>query len=116
MSTKDSSHRTSRVEARYRNKRDVAQHTLSRWCGDTATWRRPEGGFFYWLELPHHVDTAAVMADAAAKGVVCRPGEVFFGAPEAGKHHVRLAFSAYPEADLEHGIEVLGDTLKRSSG
>ena len=101
-----------RVRTRYRHKRDAADDALQRHCGDSVRRRRPEGGFFYWLELPSGIDATTLMARAAQAGVTCRPGERFFGDADSGRHHVRLAFSAYPEADLDHGIRVLGEVLR----
>ena len=103
------------VKKLYRRKRDLAHDALGRHCAGSVRWHRPDGGFFYWLEVLDQIDTAAVMRDAAAHGVTCRPGERFFGDRESGRHHVRLAFSAYPEADLEHGIRVLGEALDRAT-
>lgn len=95
----------------YRSKRDVAQRALGEHLGARATWRRPDGGFFYWLEFTGDIDAASVMAHAAARGVRCRPGERFYGDPSEGRQRVRLAFSMYDAASLETGIRVLGESL-----
>jgi 2-aminoadipate transaminase len=102
-----------RVRALYRRKVDVADAALARHGGGLVRWRRPDGGFFLWLELPHDVDSSALMVAAAARGVACRPGERFFGQPDEGRHHVRLAFSMYPEAALQEGIAAFCDAVAR---
>lgn len=95
----------------YRRKCDAAAAALSTHGREKLRWRQPDGGFFYWLEFATGLDVAAVMQAAAQQGVVCRPGERFFGDLAAGSQHVRLAFSMYPEADLEAGIATLAAVI-----
>ncbi len=99
-----------RVRALYRTKRDAAEAAL-RACGPWMTWRTPEGGFFLWIELDPTVDGDRVMELALRDGVLCRPGEAFFGNPDAGRQRFRLAFSELPLADIEKGIAVLGQAI-----
>lgn len=100
-----------RVRNEYRRKRDTADDALRRHCGGRVKWRRPDGGFFYWLEFVGDIDAPAVMRTAAEHGVRCRPGEQFFGEPDDGRRHVRLAFSMYPDVELAMGIKVFGESL-----
>ncbi len=62
-----------------------------------ATWTRPEGGYFLWLELPPALDAAALNERARAAGVAFVPGAGFFHG-DRGRHTARLSFS-YPSVD-----------------
>jgi 2-aminoadipate transaminase len=57
-----------------------------------ATWTRPDGGYFLWLEQPR--DSAALLERALAAGVAFVPGGSFGG----GAGSARLAFS-YPSVE-----------------
>jgi 2-aminoadipate transaminase len=66
-----------------------------------ATWSRPEGGYFIWLELP--VGTVAQDVIARAEGVTAVAGPEFGGPPNA----MRLAYSFVSPDEIETGIERL---------
>ena len=66
---------------------------------DHATWTRPDGGYFLWLELAE--GSAARLAErAAAAGVPIVPGAGFYPGP-GGERSARLSFS-YPSVDEIH--------------
>jgi DNA-binding transcriptional MocR family regulator len=60
-----------------------------------ATWSRPQGGYFVWVELPHEVKEAP--------GVAFVPGTDFGGAPNT----VRLAFSFVSPDEIREGVRRL---------
>jgi DNA-binding transcriptional MocR family regulator len=66
-----------------------------------ATWTRPQGGYFIWLELP----TGTVAKDVIdrAEGVTAVAGPEFGGAP----HALRLAYSFVSPDEIETGVERL---------
>ena len=105
------------VNALYREKRDIAVQALRDQCGPWVTFDVPEGGFFIWIELSPDVDGDQVMQKAFAEGVVCRPGERFFGETDADAHKqwFRLAFIMVPKDELERGITALGKAIADSA-
>ncbi len=103
-----------RVSALYRGKRDTAVKALEEHCAEWVRWETPQGGYFLWLELGPEVDGRQVMARAIADGVVCRPGERFFGREEDGRQFFRLAFIMVPNEEIERGIAVLGKAIRES--
>ena len=105
------------VNALYREKRDIAVQALRDQCGPWVTFDVPEGGFFIWIELSPDVDGEQVMQKAFAEGVVCRPGERFFGETDddAHKQWFRLAFIMVPKDELERGITALGKAIADSA-
>ncbi len=104
-----------RVTALYRAKRDATQAALEAHCATACHWRRPEGGFFFWVELDDTIDGQRTMAEAMAGGVVCRPGERFFGDDDdSGRRLFRIAFTQVPLDEIERGIAVLGKAIDAS--
>jgi len=99
-----------RARALYRSRRDAIMAALERHVGDAASWTRPEGGFFTWLELPDGGDAVAAAGRALEAGVAVVPGPPFFPAG-GGERHVRLSFSRADEAEIEEGIRRLGPLL-----
>lgn len=98
----------------YRAKRDAAQAALHRHCEPWVRWRQPEGGFFLWVGLDDAVDAERAMRLALERGVLCRPGERFFGDDGQGRQHFRLAFPGPTIAEIDRGIAVLGDAIRTS--
>ena len=92
----------------YRSRRDTAMSQLERHVGGHATWTRPQGGFFTWLELEDSgTDVARRALDA---GVAVVPGGPFF-ASEGGERNIRISYSQASEERLEEGIARLGSIL-----
>jgi 2-aminoadipate transaminase len=66
-----------------------------------ATWSRPQGGYFIWVELP--VGTVAQDVIARAEGVTAVAGPEFGGPPNS----MRLAYSFVSPDEIEAGVERL---------
>ena len=86
---------------------DDALHTL---LGERAQWTRPAGGYFFWLELDHAIDTLALKDRALAAGTGFQPGSVFSCAG-GFTHFIRLSFAHYSEREITTGIERLAGLL-----
>ena len=105
------------VNTLYREKRDLAVDALRKHCDPWVRFDVPEGGFFLWVELAPEVDGQQAMMKALAEGVVCRPGERFFGETDADVHKqwFRLNFTMIPAAEIERGIVALGKAIADST-
>ncbi|MDX6401483.1 MAG: 2-aminoadipate transaminase [Gaiellaceae bacterium] len=68
-----------------------------------ATWSRPEGGYFIWLELSDGIDTTALLGPAGEAGVAYVPGTDFGGEPNTA----RLAFSFVSLDEIREGVRRL---------
>jgi 2-aminoadipate transaminase len=93
----------------YRSRRDAMMGALGRHVGGRASWTRPEGGFFTWLELAEG-DAVAAAGRALEAGVAIVPGPPFFPAG-GGERHLRLSFSRADEAEIDDGLRRLGPLL-----
>jgi len=91
----------------YRQKRDEADRALSAHMPPGVSWNRAEGGFFFWVTLPEHIN-ARVLLDAAKKrGVAFVPGDAFGGAENA----FRFSFSQVALGDIEKGAQRLAGAI-----
>jgi 2-aminoadipate transaminase len=98
-----------RARGLYRGRRDAMMAALERDVGERASWTRPEGGFFTWLELADG-DAVAAAGRALEAGVAVVPGPPFFPAG-GGERHVRLSFSRADEAEIDDGVARLAPLL-----
>jgi 2-aminoadipate transaminase len=99
-----------RARGLYHARRDAVMAAFERHLGDRATWTRPEGGFFTWVELSSDRDAVALAEQALAAGVAVVPGPPFFPA-SGGEHHVRLSYSRASEDEIDEGVRRLGQLL-----
>jgi DNA-binding transcriptional MocR family regulator len=91
-----------------RERRDVALRALGQHWPQALVNRVPEGGFSLWLELPAGVDDLGFVAAAARAGVSLTAGAPWFAA-ERPAPFVRISTAGATAADLEAGIEKLGE-------
>jgi 2-aminoadipate transaminase len=105
------------VRSLLKARRDAMLDALEQHLGGTgATWNRPEGGYFLWLDLPDGVDVLAVLAAAEAAGVTFVPGPDFFPRGGGGLSAARLAFSFASPAQMADGIGRLASALQAAPG
>lgn len=74
----------------------------------SATWHRPDGGYFAWVNLAADVDTTALLARATGEGVTYVPGSAF---GDGHEHAMRIAFSSPAIEDIEPGIARLASVI-----
>ena len=102
-----------RVRALYKTRRDLALSALEHYMPADVEWTRPAGGFFLWLRLPEKVFAREVKQLALAQGVAIAAGEGFFVNPADGAHHLRLAYSRATPAEINTGIRILAEVIRR---
>ena len=71
----------------------------------------PRGGIFLWAALPQGVDTAELVAPAAAAGVEFNPGAAWCVDPAYGARRMRLCFGHLPEGAIAEGIAALAGVV-----
>jgi 2-aminoadipate transaminase len=100
-----------RVRGLLRARRDAMLEALDEQLAGVATWNRPEGGYFLWLELPEGVDAGELLGRAESAGVTFVKGADFGGAPNSA----RLAFSFVSLDEIRVGVERLAALLPASA-
>jgi DNA-binding transcriptional MocR family regulator len=94
-----------------RRRRDAMLETLEAAFPEGASWSRPDGGYFLWVDLPAGVRVDALAAAAAEAGVQFVKGTDFF-AGDGGEESMRLAFS-FPSVDeILTGVDRLGALVR----
>ena len=89
-----------RVRDLLRARRDAMLDALDAELGATsATWSRPQGGYFVWLDLPG-ADVAQLLGRSEEAGVTFVPGTDFGGASSAA----RLAYSFVSPDEIHEGV------------
>ena len=102
-----------RANAALKAKRDAMLAALEAHLGNYCSWSRPVGGLFIWVRLPDGLDTEALAAAAAERGVAYKPGSEYH---VAGREipFIRLAFG-FPEIGaIETGIARLGESIREA--
>lgn len=99
-----------RVREQLRMRRDAMLAALEANLPD-ATWNRPDGGYFLWLDLPERVNAGELLVSAESAGVTFVKGSDFFPAGAGGASSARLAYSFVSPADITAGIARLGALL-----
>jgi 2-aminoadipate transaminase len=72
-----------------------------------ASWNEPEGGMFFWLQLPEGLDAGNLLFKALEAGVAYVKGPAFYTDEKSGRNCLRLNFSQPSESQIERGIERL---------
>lgn len=101
-----------RVRGLLRARRDAMLGALdSLELPSDASWSRPEGGYFLWIEFGAGVDSAALLGRATEAGVTFVKGSDFFPGASAGTSAARLAFSYETPERIADGVALLASLL-----
>ena len=83
---------------------------LERHMPEGATWSRPEGGYFIWLDLPDATPATCSRAPKPRASRSCK-GTDFF-ADGSGTQSLRLAFSFVSPEEIADGVARLAGLLR----
>ena len=104
-----------RVRGLLRERRDAMLGALESELGDRASWSRPEGGYFLWLDLG--VDTAELLGRAEQAGVTFIKAQTSSRPARAasGRRGSRSASSRPPRSWTESGASPRSSRPRRGS-
>ncbi len=94
----------------YRARAQLLTEALRRHLPDVV-FTPPRGGSAIWASAPDSVNMTLVAREAAKRGVLVDPGEVFFRTSRPPQRHFRLGFSSIAEARIEEGIRLLARVI-----
>jgi DNA-binding transcriptional MocR family regulator len=100
-----------RVCAELKSRRDTMLEALADELPESASWSRPEGGYFLWLDLPAGVGVEPLFDRAAEAGVHFVKGTDFY-AGDGGEESARLAFSFSSLEEIREGVRRLGALVR----
>ena len=104
-----------RVNGLLRERRDAMLDALARELPEDASWTRPEGGYFVWVELPSGPPSGELLAEAEEAGVTFVKGSDFFPGGRGGEHALRLAFSFVSPEEIAEGVSTLGGLVRAAA-
>jgi DNA-binding transcriptional MocR family regulator len=102
-----------KAKTTYRRRRDRMAEGLR---GDPSIgldFTLPKGGFYIWCRLPAGVEQSALLANAAARGVVFLPGRACYPT-EPTENCLRLNFTHASEEEIEVGVERLLEAMREA--
>jgi len=93
-------------------KRDAMLASLGEHFGGAATWNKPDGGLYVWLELPEGTDLAAIQGQVLEEGVSYYNGAMF--SPDGkGANLARLCFGHPSPETVYEGVAELARIFER---
>jgi DNA-binding transcriptional MocR family regulator len=104
-----------RVNGLLRERRDAMLEALARELPEDATWTRPAGGYFVWVDLPSGPPAAELLVEAEEAGVTFVKGSDFFPGGRGGERSLRLAFSFVSPDEIAEGVSVLGSLARTAA-
>lgn len=97
----------------YRGRVIAMDESLRKHLSAYAKWTRPDGGYFFWLELAENIDAEELRARSFEHDIGFQPGAVFSSSGDF-KNFIRLSFAHYTEDDIREGVDRLGKFLKHA--
>jgi 2-aminoadipate transaminase len=88
---------------------------LARELPEDATWTRPDGGYFVWVDLPSGPPAAELLVEAEGAGVTFVKGSDFFAGGRGGERALRLAFSFVSPDEIAEGVARLGGLVRAAA-
>lgn len=102
-----------RLVSVYKERRDAMLGAMERHFPAEASFTRPQGGLFTWVELPPHIKAAPLLNRCLAANVAFVPGDSFFPNGQVD-NTLRLNFSNMPVDRIIEGIKRLAEAIKTS--
>ena len=93
-----------KAKTAYRRRRDRMAEALRGDPSIDLDFTLPTGGFYIWCRLPAGVEQSALLANAAARGVVFLPGRACYPT-EPTENCLRLNFTHASEEEIGVGVE-----------
>jgi len=103
------------VRSFYQAKASLLEKSLQKHFFGLASWTKPQGGLFAWLELDAALDSLKIFERSIEEDrVAFIPGTPFF-AEGGGANCLRLSFSNVEDHNIESGLERLGRRIRAAS-
>lgn len=91
------------LRSAYRARVEAMDQALHHHLGDMARWQKPQGGYFFWLEMSADFDALAMRQKAPAFKTGLQAGSVFSSQGNFS-NCIRLSFAHYNEEQIAEGI------------
>ena len=95
----------------YRKKFDAAVDAVQKYMPQGTRYHRPDGGIFFWVELPENApDTTEMLTHVNEFKVNYTPGAGFF-VDGSGHNCLRLSFGNMTTEEISNGLQRLGEYI-----
>src|SRR4051795_11918737 len=101
------------VKEALRERRDTACAAIERDLPE-ASFTKPEGGYFLWVDLPEGADVAELERAAKERGVILVKGTDFL--LEGGDRSFRIAYSGVSAEEVDEGVGRLAEAFRELAG
>lgn len=113
MQTYDLEQHIASIRELYRRKCGLMLNLLDEYMPREVHYTRPEGGLFLWCTLPETLSLNDVVSELSAQGVFVVPGTAFNCDESAPSSSFRLNYSTPSEEQIERGIRLLCDVIRK---
>lgn len=96
----------------YRRQAEVMGQHLQRLTSHGISYSEPQGGFYYWVALPEHMQPYEILQASIAQGVLFATGDMFLSR-ETEQPYIRLCYSHEPTERIEQGMHRFESILKK---
>ncbi|MEG1602504.1 MAG: PLP-dependent aminotransferase family protein [Cloacibacillus sp.] len=100
-----------KIIAHYGKKRDAMDAAFKKYLPANTTYHTPEGGFFFWLQVPG-VDSQKLFMKAIEHGVAFVTGPAFYAEPNTGLDFMRTCFTFAQPQEIDEGAKRLAEAIK----
>ncbi len=97
----------------YERKANVLANALREYCEPYLNFRKPNGGFFLWVDLAEGLAGGAVSRAAMEEGLIAPAGLSFFPDRKDTGDHIRLAYSWVQEEELREAARRLARACEK---
>jgi len=97
----------------FRERTEVMHKALLRHFPKDIAYKKPTGGYFFWLKFATEIDTRQFLSEARELKVGFRAGSAF-SVSGGQKNFMRLSFAFYDADRIEVGIETLARAISSS--
>ena len=102
-----------KMERIYRGRRELMDELMRTHFPSEVSWKKPTGGFSYWIKLPESLNSRLLLKEALKAGVDFAPGN-YFNVSGRDTNTFRLAFSTLTQPQIRQGIKRLGLVIRKA--
>lgn len=99
-----------KVERIYRARRELLDELMRQQFPSEVSWKKPSGGFSFWVSLPERYSSTELLKRAVEEGVEFAPGN-YFHVGRRESNNLRLAFSTLTQPQLRQGAKRLAQVI-----
>ncbi|MFW6282072.1 MAG: PLP-dependent aminotransferase family protein, partial [bacterium] len=102
-----------RIKPFYRKRLKAMGEALAKYMPESVSYQDAEGGFFFWLKIPENIKAGQLFLRAIENKVAFVTGNSFFPHFSDGDNYIRMSFSKTMPDDIDRGVKILADLIKR---